>query len=426
MSQSLRIVLVVSLLFFIAINCDRDNKDDGPKGDGSGESNGTHYGKVTLRSADFSALFLKTTSETNCAKSMDIYRLEGTCLSPVAFGGFALKVDLLSDIAGMPGSRILSLDEDSQSGGVIFPGSAFKFDSVGGSLVGNNQLTEVYSSKPDFKGMAVDLAYRTFTVSLKGKYVTVLIPSYPQPFSSFAEYACGISADEASQSRYQAADLLSGMSFQRGDYLFCVKDDATSACSASDYQWLDTASMSLTSMRPANVKQSKYLSQVGIACNGEQGRYSFNLKNASIYATIPSPFKLYGDYSHGEGSTEYGSADQPFGDSQYAPSGGVTPYVYYTYTNNLGNTSNGTELDINLNFTFSDSIVIEGVRTGDLISKTLPELLANIHEISLWVHDKKYAGGVEGGFSSHYAAMTASATVTLSGGKNPPKAKDSF
>ncbi len=61
-----------------------------------------------------------------------------------------------------------------------------------------------------------------------------------------------------------------------------------------------------------------------------------------------------------------------------------------------------------------------------MASKSIGELLAGLHEISLWVHDKKFASNVSGGYASHYAAMTATATVTLSGGKNPPRSKDSL
>jgi hypothetical protein len=425
------LVLVVSV--FTACNDDKKGDDPGgsnpPNGNGGGGGgggggsanvDGSNYGKVVIKS---SALGL-TTAEVdpeNCGFGLDIYRGEGACFTPTAVTGFATKVDLVADVAGRGSTRLMSPSEDDQDEGTIWGGTAFDLDATGSSMVGNNTLFSEYTQKPTYTGVSVDFAWVRYQVKVKDKYVSVMLPAYDQPFSDSAMSLCGISADVAAQTRYKQADLLPGMSFKRGDFLFCVKDAADEECATADYMWLDTATKELVATRPSAPKQSAYLQGTSVVCQNEDERYGFNFKLSAVYANIASGdrFKLYGDFSHGELSNQWPGASGPMG-----VGAAVTPYVIYTFEGPDGAKQEGTELVTTVNFDTTASLFVENLRLTDIDAAELGAVLNALQIKSQWAFDKKFADGVDGGFASHYAGMAATVTVSLSGGTSAPKPAD--
>jgi hypothetical protein len=356
---------------------------------------------------------------------MDIYRGEGSCLSPLSFGGWATRVDLWTDVSGAGATRVMSESESDQDAGEIISGAEFDFAEPNGSaLTGNNTLTEEYDVQNPYKGVSVELAYVNFKVYLKDKYVTVLIPTYDQPFGDFAMEACGFDSDVASQDRYEDANLLDDMEFKRGDFLFCVKDAETDECTADDYQWLDTDSDTLVSTRPDNPKVSHHLANIDVECSNDgDDRYGFNFKSISFVASLAedSQFKLWGDYSHGSMSNQWPNATSPLGEGGDSEE---EPYVIYYYTSADDEEEVGSELVMEFDFDSSDTVFIEDLRASDVTTATLGEVLAKVHLKSQWAYDEKSADDVEGGYTDHYAGMTATVNVTLSGGTDAPKDED--
>jgi hypothetical protein len=193
--------------------------------------------------------------------------------------------------------------------------------------------------------------------------------------------------DTASQDRYVEADLLSGMTFERGDFLFCVKDTATETCAPTDYKWLDTASDTLVSTRPTAPKQSSYLADREITCTDDNDdRYEFNLDLISMYATIPASqrFVLYGDFSHGELSNQWADATVPLGDGKP-----VEPDLIYSYTSPSGVTTEGTNLVVEIDFDPTSSMFIETFRATDIDANALEQSLEKLHFKTQWAFDKK-------------------------------------
>lgn len=418
------VLLVTMLISTAACNKDKggdegdpgENGGSGGNGGGGGGSGGSptgsYYGKVVLKG---SGAALTAAAANNCGFSLDIYRGEGACFTPVSTSAHVISINLISDVAGRPPARLLAEDEATGGGGKIFSGSEVALDDTGGALVGNNTLWDEYDGKPQWNGVGIDMAYVRTQVNIRDKFVTVLIPGFSQPFPAYAKEICGFDDTVASQDRYASANLLPGLTFQRGDFLFCVKDSADAACAAADYRFLDTSSKTLVEARPSNAKRSSYLAGTPAVCSASEGdRYGFNFKLAQLVATIPeaSQFKLYGDFSHGDLS------HQNLGDVS------VSPYVIYYYEPVSGGTTQGTELVTTLTFDQTDSVFVETLRLTDVASLSLETSLAGLNLKSLWAYDKKFGDGVEGGFASHYAGMTATAAVELSGGSAAPKAKE--
>jgi hypothetical protein len=77
-----------------------------------------------------------------------------------------------------------------------------------------------------------------------------------------------------------------------------------------------------------------------------------------------------------------------------------------------------------ISFDPSESFFIEGSRESDIDSESLENLLKQLQFKTQWAYDKKYADGVEGGFTNHYASMAATVDVSLSGETEAPKAEE--
>src|SRR5690606_25015791 len=97
------------------------------------------------------------------------------------------------------------------------------------------------------------------------------------------------------------------------------------------------------------------------------------------------------------------------------------PYMIYYHTSPNGDKEKGTNLVIEIDFDPAQSMFIEGFDASDVNSSALEALLESLNFKSQWAHDQKHNDGVEGGDSDHFAAMTATVSVALSAGSEPPK-----
>ena len=211
--------------------------------------------------------------------------------------------------------------------------------------------------------------------------------------------------------------------------MFCVKDTQTAVCGATDYQWYDMGTDSLVSTRPSNPRTHSYLNFNKADCVDEgEGRKNLNLTKTFFPATIKSKFRLYSDYSHGINSAQWPDAIEPFGEA--IPAGDRTTdefaetYQLYYYQPENGEITEGTNLAIEFNFDVSEMLYLDGVRSSEVASSTLEELLKVVYTKHDWAFQKKGDDEVIGYGIDQVASMEVEVTVTLTGDRDPPDVPD--
>ncbi len=436
------------LILFLLFNLSACFDDPGEPNNQRHETSSAYYTENNIRLTNLlaytsNAPTTQVASDTavNCTYIADIYSANGSCITPVNVIAFAEQAHLLRENGNVPGgTRILGESEYRETPGEIFGGHEFDL-SQPSSLVTNNTLSDQYPFHEQYDTLTISTAYYKvkFPVTLSSgtKFVTMLLAKYGQPFSSSNAISkaideCGLSGNEITASRFVNADLLPGMSFNRGDYLFCVKDTDTDSCSASDFQWLDTKTNQLTSTRPETPKVSQQLVNTEIECNDEGGgRVSFDFGPFGFYAAIdPSKqFKLWSDFSHGEFSQQWPDATAPQADETTVADptiAGISPYYIYYYEDCSNNvcenlTQQGTDLDVNLTFDMSQMVLVEDITPDQMLAlSNIGEVLSKTHVKSQWAFDQKSINNVIGYDANDMVGLTVLPEITLTGDATTP------
>lgn len=462
--------VVVTLIACVALsNCKKDEGQKGKKGGpGGAESSIVNYSKIVLVSSELNSnpAFRFTESLPSpgeCASEQggglrrDIYYSTGFCLTPLKFEGFTGRMDVSTTsvgnspaggdpdtLANSKGARVFGMNELSEKKGTIFPGVEFDLSDVeSAGFVGNNTLWVQYPYKATYEYVTMELQYERIKFHLNGKFVTMMIAAQSQPFKESDELAgCNFTEDQLGQERFADADLLEGMEFKRGDYLFCVKDNASDTCAATDFKWFDTTSNSLVSTRPATPKVYQFPTGA-VTCEKDNSNperdTAFNLRNFSGLAesaimSSENRFKLYADFSHGEYSQQWKDATAPFGEqSQEVENGDEEgkvdgednskandPFLLYYYEKN-GTTTEGANLKIKFDFDPSGMLFFEGIPAADVATTSLETLLKNVYTVGGWVMKKKTEGNVQGAGPEQYFGMTVVPTVEVTGERKRPE-----
>ena len=422
--MNLSMFVLLLLGYTLAPSC-KDDSDGGNSGGSSRSESGYNYARTKIISSSLASSDLKfTQSDEACSFSMDIYRANGSCITPSSVSGIVNRVNL----NGL--TRILGPDENSETQGNILPGVAVDFSNLDAELVGDNQLIDQYNNDDSFDHASVNMHSLKvkFTVPRSGntfKYVTMFVATHPQPFTNAEAISC-VPESERSQERYNV-ETIDGIEFERGDYLFCLKDTEDATCSASDWKWIDSSSNSLVDTRPSSPRQHKWLTNDAITCTQEDdGRYNFNIGpiyEVSSFASADT-FKLSADYSHGEISNQWPEEKFPKGD---IPEGGEDiegndPYLIYYHTSKNGDKTEGNDLLFTLDINPSQMVFVEGI--SDLENESdLGKILANTYTKSQWAFQQKAENNIEGWDPSHVAGTSASPTVEVSGGTDEPETK---
>jgi hypothetical protein len=377
---------------------------------------------------------------SDCLIIMDVYNTTGSCITPLAVTGYAEQA-AAGRSNGPNGARILGPDEFATPAGGIFDGQAFDL-SAPVPLVTNNTLFEQYNERTQYDVLAMNLAWYQvqfpLTISSGTRYVTMLLAKYGQPFATSAAMDnamanCGLAPEDATQARYIAADLLPGMTFQRGDYLFCVKDSPTESCAPADFRWLDSANNTLVANRPAQPKTSHWLTHQEVACVDEGGgRVNFNFGTFGLFANIAdtSEFKLWSDFSHGSFSQQWPTGGAPAGNEAILEDptiAWISPYFIY-YHQHCGSgacdsqISSGPELDIDVTFDTDGMVMVEGLGIDAIAAlDNVGEALSRTHLKSQWALDQKSINNVIGLSTNHVADLTVAVDITVGGQPtNPP------
>lgn len=411
----------------VFVSCE-DEGDDKGNGGGQGlDSLGLSFGTVALVSTDLiNAGLVEIDPPADCNFQLDIESGSGTCLTPSSFTGFAT-------LLGASDSTV----QDPDAGGARIAGVASNLDGAPDEVVNGgefdmavqssfstwNELWANYEYKSTYDYIGAELFYQRMTVELNSKFYTVLIPAYDQPFIDSDAASC-VPEAERGAARYQNADKIPGLTFQRGDYLFCVKD-SDDECEASDYRWYDKDSQSLVDTRPSNPRTHPWLVKDPITCNTEGEGQNFSIIGVPFSARLKSGFKLYADWSNGVNSVQWKDEKGAFGQEpnpdNLADEDYERPFLLYYYEDANGNQSEGTNLDMVFDFDVSESMFLEGVAQSDVASLTDAEIAAVIYSKHDWALEQKAEKNIVGYSPNHISGMEVSVEVTLSGGTEAPE-----
>ncbi len=424
---------------FLVLSCDNPEGDEGSGGGGDGEIDSLSYGQVNIVSSTLAvdtsgSLYLQDGEDIeDCDFSMDIYRAEGSCFTPYSVIGYATvitgadatstEVGSAARLAGVPGTGYdPTFDEEE---GALISGAEIDF-AVDQPFTGFNEIFQQYETKPLYTHISMGTAYQKIGFSLKDKFVTMLIPAFSQPVVDWSAWDnCPLSEEEKEYDRFQNANVLEGMTFEAGDYLFCVKDAQTDSCEADDFQWYDMDDETLVSTRPDNPRKHSYLTFNKSDCIDEgEGRKNLNMTMMFFPAVLTNKFRLYSDYSHGINSVQWPDAIEPFGEA--IPAGDRTTdefaetYQLYYYHPEDGEITEGTNLALDFDFDVSEMLYLDGVRSSDIAASSLQELLKIVYTKHDWVFQQKGDNKVIGYSIDQVTSMGVEVEVTLTGDRNPP------
>lgn len=418
--------LSILLLGILVLGCDdpgdKDGKNAGSVGENSPAGSSISLTSETLTSS--SLRLAETERGLACSFQLDIYQGRGLCITPLSFIGYANN--LVGENARISNpdigqARLAGVSGATDSEGLIFNGAEFNLAEKK-SFTGYNELWFNYSNKTEFSHLRLDLIYQKIQFKILDKFVTMIIVASDQPFkSSGALSSCSVSEEEKTQSRFTKADLLSGLTFKRGDYLFCIRSDETS-CESSEYKWLDTESGSLVSSRPDSPRVHQWLTNDPITCTkeGEGDRYNFSLTGLVFGATLNSPVTLYADWSHGVDSVQYKDGVAPLSTQTESDTEEFEkPYAIY-YATIDGVSQTGTRMSQIYNFDLTQMIYAEGLEEGELEDFTIEQILTKIWTKHDWVFEKKAATNTKGYGIDQISSATATPSIVLSGGTSRP------
>lgn len=420
--------------FGILLGCGSKSNDGGGK-EGGGGSEGSDvadlvFGEAKLVASDLSQAALADAAGvvSDCAFQTDIYRGEGSCTTPTSFVAYAGVLSALSETGSTPDEARLAstFNYHESANGAIQQGLEIDFSSAS-NFSAYNELWAQYEVQDTYKYAGLSLAYEKIKFEVKSKFVTMFLASYSQPFAQWEDVfdGCSISEADKTQSRYTDADLLPGMVFERGDYLFCVKDNDSDVCAAEDYQWLDLDTNQLVSSRPSNPRVHEFLVDDGPTCTTEGGnRHSPSWSPIRLGATFEKPFQLYADFSHGVNSVQWKDSMQPFvaGASEPANDEFEEPWlIYYHKEDGASEVTSGTNLSMTFDFGSQDLIYFDGLRGSDIDSSTLEEVLAKAYARHDWYFQKKGEDDIVGFEMKDYAILSVKASIAVSGGTEKPE-----
>ena len=422
------LMLVLCLSHFFGCSEPEDEGKMGRLSEIRRNSNGLTVGKLILSSEQYQqkASLSNPGEVQECEFSLDKYRGSGICLKAenvILNTTFLEAIDSNRSeiVSGRPARIAATRNPDAtESAGEIISDVVFNF-SDRDSLTTYNELFFQYHLKDSYDILTVDSGYQIIKFTLKEKFITLLIPAFTQPMSSWSEISECYSEIQSERQSNNLADVFSGMTFQRGDYLFCVKNKENENCAAIDYKWYDLETRTLVNQRPEVPRVHKYLVAEKSSCSTEGDSSILTISPMRMAAKLDETFKLYADYSHGINSVQWKDSHTAFQDRVQNDNeiDYIEPWlVYYYEKDNL--TTEGTNLTMEFRFNLKNLIYIDGMSQSSFNSSTLDEILESLYTKHDWYWDKKSEEGTEGFSPEHFSSMTAKAIINLSGEKERP------
>lgn len=422
---------ILTLICGLALACSEkdDDKDKGGRGgnDGGGEFGG---GKATVRlkstTLQQASLLAGEEAET-CSAQIDVEHIDGVCLTPTEVSGSAHFIDASDgSLTGTheDSARIVKAGATSStdSQGKIIDTSEFSLND-NDTFNGTNELFSAYERKPTYTQITFETAFLKTKFASKGKFVSMLLVTHPQPFvdSDLVNTdPCKLTDDQKQMQRYKDADIFASMAFNRGDYLFCVKDAATDACQPEDYKWFDLDAGTLVASRPTNPRVNQWFIFDEATCQAEGDRHNFSLSGVKFIATLDKKFQLYADFSHGQGSAQWPDGSQPFSNERDTTTDEFAdPYLLYYYIPDGEEAVEGTALEVTLDFDVSRMLMVQ-MDTTEYASATLEDVLKVIDTKTNIGFDNKGKKSEVGYNPAEMSGLNVTANISVTGGRERP------
>lgn len=392
-------IVVSAALAVVACASSCGKKEEGEKGPGGGNSSGQSNVYMTLKLKNNTTPLAPELAAESCGHvqaTQTSSAIDGKCLTPDNVTVWASTVSLFKINAGFDGNfaRLLGGGSGLGKNGYL-EGAPFNL-SQAGTLKGEDTLWEVKGTKPEFDSVGLSMAYVKIAFTTNTQQWEALLPFVDQPLEENQSIKDCVDAAGLANIKNNA-NVLTGLTFKKGDYLFCKKTTGSS-CALSDFKWFDTTAKVLTSTRPTTPKRFAYADNYEVKCNSAGSQetppdMSFDYHYVSFALT--SKIKLYGDFSHGSDSEINKGAGIPYGMTQddweaHTQAGGSTnPFFIYTLDSN-GTKTTGNRLDVKLSFDMSDWIVIDGVY--DFTSATDDQILSGFNTKDFFMRDSLKKG----------------------------------
>lgn len=384
---------VLSLFGVLAILTCGEKKND--SGQPSGSSGGQSNIYTTLKLKTGTGLSNSTTSNCHVQASQASGAADGLCMTPDNVTMWASTISLFKiNSSGQSYARILGGGSGLGKSGFL-EGALFNL-SAAGTLKGEDTLWEVYKDQPEFDSLSVSAAYLRVAFTIKEQAWELLVPFIDQPVQDIPGIVECLDSPALANVKLNA-NVLSDLSFKKGDFLFCKKTGTT--CNFSDFKWFDKTSQTLTSSRPSNPKRFAYADNLEVKCKSPSANGNppdLDFRTHDFFFTLTSKVKVYGDFSHGANSGINPGAGVPYGISEadwnaYTENGATQKSPFFIYTiDDGGKKQIGNRLNVKLSFDFSDWLVLDGIR--DLSSSTEAQILNSLTTKDLFMRDSLAKG----------------------------------
>ena len=311
---------------------------------------------------------------------------DGLCLTPTNLELWASELTLLGNNRLAAVSHLLGSGNGNGNGlsntGHL-DGAAFDLASAA-TLKGQDNLYSVYSLKPDWETLKIDIVYLRLSFSVKGESWEMLIPYGNQPLEKQAWVeSCFTPATR--ELIHIRANPLSGLKLQRGDYLFC-KPAAGATCAFSEFQWFDKTTKTLSSKRPDSPRSFDYLrANSNASClspESDSAAASVSMGSVPLFVAINKPLpKFYADLSHGDASQANQGGKIPAGVSrddwqaQLDAKRPNDPHLIY-FIQKGESVESGSQLNLKLAFELTNYLYLDKVSSLD--SASIEDILAGI------------------------------------------------
>ena len=307
---------------------------------------------------------------------------DGLCLTPTNLEMWTSELTLLGNNRLAAVSRLLGNGSGLSNTGYL-DGAAFDL-AMASTLKGQDNLYGVYSLKPDWETLRIDVVYLRVSFSVKGESWEMLIPYSSQPLEKEAWVeSCFTPATR--ELIHIRANPVSGLKLQRGDYLFC-KPAAGATCAFSEFQWFDKVTKTLSTKRPENPRTFDYLransSASCLSPESDSGAASVSIASVPLLVAINKPLpKFYADLSHGDASQTNQGAKTPVGVSRDDWQAHLDaklpndPHLIY-FINKGESVESGNQLNLKLAFELTNYLYLDKVSSID--STSIEDILAGI------------------------------------------------
>lgn len=380
-----------------ASSCEK--KEDEKKDSGGGSSNGQSNVYMTLKLKSTAATLAPDLAAETCGHvqaSQSGPAIDGKCLTPDNVTVWASTVSIFKINSGSEGTgaRLLGGGTGLGKNGYL-EGALFNL-SQAGTLKGEDTLWEVKATKPEFDSIGLAMAYLRIAFKTNTQEWEALLPFVDQPVEDIQAIKDCVDAPALANIKTNA-NVITGLSYKKGDYLFCKKTTGSS-CSFSDFKWFDTTTKTLTSTRPSAPKRFSYADNYEVKCKTpgtDSTPPDMDFYTHAMFFSLSSKIKIHGDFSHGSDSEINKGADKPYGISQadwdaHTQAGGSSnPFFIYTLDSN-GTKTTGNRMDVKLSFDMTDWIVIDGVY--DFTSATDAQILSGFNTKDLFMRDSLKKG----------------------------------